>query len=49
MKYAVEKGSGAIILYIKFRKDWFGNSEVDKGGFTDTQAAWRSRTPTLRK
>jgi hypothetical protein len=33
MKYAVEMGSGAI----KFHKDWFRHSKVDRG---DTQTTW---------
>jgi hypothetical protein len=41
MKYAVEMGSGD-----EFDEDWFRHSNLI-GGFTDTQAAWRSHKPTL--
>jgi hypothetical protein len=34
MKYAVEMGSGAMIIHTKFHKDWFRHSKVDRG---DTQ------------
>jgi hypothetical protein len=30
MKYAVEMGSGTMIYNIKFDKQWFYHSEVDK-------------------
>jgi hypothetical protein len=40
MKYASEMGSGAMIYISSFIKSWFGNATVNRGGFTDTQAAW---------
>jgi hypothetical protein len=32
MKYAVERGSGAMIYIPSFDKDWFRLSKVDGGG-----------------
>jgi hypothetical protein len=34
---AVEMGSGAMMYVPSFAKAWFRPSELDKGGFTDTQ------------
>jgi hypothetical protein len=49
MRYAVEMGSVAMIYIPGFIKTWFRLSKVNKGGFTDTQTAWRSHKTTLRK
>jgi hypothetical protein len=49
MNYAVGLGSGAMIVHTKFHKDWFVHSKVNRGEFSDTQTAWRSHKPTLRK
>jgi phospholipase C len=37
MKYAIEIGSGAMMYVLKFHEDWLSHSEIDKGGYTDTQ------------
>jgi hypothetical protein len=50
MKYAVEMGSGAMIYsYIQsFIEIGSGIQKLmGEGGYTDTQAAWRSHKPTL--
>jgi hypothetical protein len=45
MKYAVEIGSGAMIYIPNFVKIGSGIAKLTRrgrGGFTDTQTAWRS-------
>jgi hypothetical protein len=44
MTYAVEIGS--VVIYTRFHKDLFRHLKVDMG---DTQTAWRSHKPTLRR
>jgi hypothetical protein len=39
MKFAVEIGSCVIIYIPSFIKNWFSHSEVNVGGYTDTQTA----------
>jgi hypothetical protein len=34
-------------LHIRFHKDWFRNSKIDTGEYTDTQTAWKSHNPIL--
>jgi hypothetical protein len=46
MKYAVEIGSGAMIHIPSFIKIGSGIQKLIRG---DTQTAWRSHKPTLRK
>jgi hypothetical protein len=49
MKYAVEKGSGAMIYKPSFIKTGSGIQNLIRGGGVDslTQTAWRSHKPTL--
>jgi hypothetical protein len=34
-------------IHNKFHKDWFRHSKVNRRGFSDTQAAWKSHNPTF--
>jgi hypothetical protein len=45
MKYAAEMGSGAMIYVPSFMKTGSGVQKLIRGGFTDTQTAWRSHEP----
>jgi hypothetical protein len=36
MKYTMEMGSGVHYIHIKFDKDWFRHSKVNRGEFTNT-------------
>jgi hypothetical protein len=40
IKYAVEMGSGAMILHTRFYGDWFRHSKLYTTEFTDTQTAY---------
>jgi hypothetical protein len=46
MKYSVEMDSGVMIYISGFIKIGSGIQKV-RGGFTDTQTAWRSHKPTF--
>jgi hypothetical protein len=48
MKYAVEIGLGTV-MYIPRLKRIGSAIKKSIGGFTETQTAWRSHKPTLRK